>query len=151
MYVIYSNECIGGYVFISGDQIIGGTKIFLALESITTTVINEILFVYQLNGSVSMMLQTSSRTIWSSTASPGVATGVRDWWQVRLYARSLFTTSDSRTNLQFVAMGSSRGFAAVDDLTVQVKSHCNYDALSDSGENLYYVYVRMCRLVFDFL
>ena len=128
-------------MFISGGQIIGGTKIFLTLEGITTTVINEILFVYQLNGSVSMMLQTSSHTIWSSTASPGVATGVGDWWQVRLYARSLFTTSDSHTNLQFVAMGSSRGLAAVDDLTVQVKSHCNYDALSDPGENLYYVHV----------
>ena len=128
-------------MFISGGQIIGGTKIFLTLEGITTSVINEILFVYQLNGSVSMMLQTSSHTIWSSAASPGVTTWVGDWRQVRLYARSLFTTSDSHTNLQFVAMGSSRGFATVDDLTVQVKSHCNYDALSDPGENLYYIHV----------
>ena len=128
-------------MFISGDQIIGGTKIFLTLEGVTTSVINEIFFVYQLNGSVSIVLQTSSHTVWSSTASPGVAIGVRDWRQVRLYARSLYSTDDSPTNLQFVAMGSSHGFAAVDDLTIQVKSHCNYEALSDLGEHLYYMHV----------
>ena len=88
-----------------------------------------------------MMLQTSLHTIWSSTASPGAAMGVQDWRQVRLYAGSLFTTDDSPTNLQFVAMGSSRGFAAVDDLTVQVKSHCNYEALGDPGEDLCYIHV----------
>ena len=120
-------------MFINGNQIIGGTKIFLALDGIIIPVINEILFVYQLNGSVSMMLQTSTSTLWLSTANPGVSTGVGDWLQVGLYAGSLFTNSDSPNNLQFVAMGSSHGFAAVDDLTVQVKSHCNYDSLSDSG------------------
>ena len=123
-------------MFISGDQIIGGTKIFLTLEGVTTSVINEIFFVYQLNGSVSMMLQTSSHTIWSSTASPVASTAIGGWQQVRLYAGSLFATDDSPTNLQFVAMGSSRGFAAIDDLTVQVKSCCNYEALGDPGEDL---------------
>ena len=119
-------------MFIRGDQIIGGTKIFLTLDDVTSSVINEIFFVYQLNGSVSITLQTSSRTIWSSTSNPGVPTGVGDWLQVRLYAGSLYT-SNTPINLQFVATGSSSGFAAVDDLIIQVQSHCNYDALSDTG------------------
>ena len=130
-------ECIGGYVFLTSSQITGGSKIFLTLDDIMTSVINEILFVYQLNGSVSMLLQASSRTIWSSASSPGVAAGVGDWRRVTLYAGSLFDASDHvvPTHLQFVAMGSLEGFAAVDDLTVQVKSHCNYDSLSNPGKN----------------
>ena len=122
----------GGYVFIRGDQIIGGSKIFLSLDDITSSVINEIFFVYQLNSSVSMKLQTSSQTLWSSVANPGGPTGVGGWIQVSLYSGSLFT-SHSPINLQFVAMGSSGGFAAVDDLIIQVQSNCNYDALSDPG------------------
>ena len=99
---------------------------------------------------MSIKLQTSSHTIWSSTASPGVATGVRDWRQVRLYAGSLFIASDLPTNLQFVAMGSSQGFAAVDDLTVQVKAPCNYDALGDPGENhiIFFKYIKDLYLFF---
>lgn len=122
----------GGYVFIRGNQIIGGSKIFLTLDSITISVINEIIFVYQLNSSVSLTLQTSSHDIWSSNTNPGAATRVGNWWQVRLYARSL-PISDLPVNLQFLVTGSSNGFAAVDDLTIQVKSHCNYEALSDPG------------------
>ena len=123
----------GGYVFIRGDQIIGGTKIFLTLDDITLSVINEIFFVYQLNSSVSMMLQTSSQTLWSSTSNPGVPTGVGGWRQVSLYSGSLFT-SHTPTDLEFVAIGSSgNGFAAVDDLIIQVQSNCNYDALNDPG------------------
>ena len=79
-----------------------------------------------------MMLQTSSQTIWSSTISPGVATGVGNWQKVRLYAGALLT-SHSLVNLQFVATGSSNGFAAIDNVSIQVQSHCNYDALSDPG------------------
>ena len=79
-----------------------------------------------------MKLQTSSRPLWSSSTNPGVPTGVGGWSQVSLYSGSLFT-SHSPTNLQFVAMGSSGGFAAVDDLIIQVQSNCNYDALSDPG------------------
>ena len=131
-FIYNSHIYTGGYVFIRGNQIIGGTKIFLTLDDVTSSVINEIFFVYQLNGSVSITLQTSSRTIWSSTSNPGVPTGVGDWLQVRLYAGSLYT-SNTPINLQFVATGSSSGFAAVDDLIIQVQSHCNYDALSDPG------------------
>ena len=109
--------------------------------------INEILFVHQLNSSVSMLLQTSSHTIWSSAASPEVASGVGDWHRVTLYAGSLFDTSDgvAPIHLQFVAMGSLEGFAAVDDLTVQVKSHCNYDSLS---KNSYYVIIFVYKSAF---
>lgn len=130
--IIDGIDWAGGYVFIRGDQIIGGSKIFLTLDSITISVINEIIFVYQLNSSVSLTLQTSSYDIWSSVANPGAATRVGNWQQVRLYARSL-PTSDLPVNLQFLVTGSSNGFAAVDDLTVQVKSDCNYEALSDPG------------------
>ena len=134
-------EYIGGYIFLTSSQITGGSKIFLTLDDVTTSVINEIVFVYQLNGSVSILLQASSRTIWSSVDSPGVATGVGDWRRVRLYAGSVFVTSNhlAPTHLQFVAMGSLEGFAAVDDLTVQVKSRCDYDSLSNPGKNSYYL------------
>ena len=131
-FIITVTYYTGGYVFIRGDQIIGGAKIFLTLDYITLSVINEI-FVYQLNGSVLMMLRTSSQTLWSSTTNLGVHTEVGGWRQVSLYSGSLFT-SNTPTNLEFVAIGSSGdGFAAVDDLIIQVQSNCNYDALSDPG------------------
>jgi len=132
-YDIYIIDHVGGYVFIRANQIIGGTKIFLVLEDITTSLINQVLFVYQVNGSVSLTLQTPSHTIWSSASNPGAATGVGNWRQVRLYGSSFI--SDSPITLQFVATtGSpSNGFAAVDDLIVQVKTQCNYDSLSDPG------------------
>ena len=75
---------------------------------------------------MSLMLQTSSQTIWSSTISLGVG----NWQKVRLYTGALLS-SHSSVNLQFVATGPSNGFAAVDDVSIQVQSHCNYDALSD--------------------
>ena len=128
-FICNSDIYTGGYVFIRGDQINGETKIFLA---VTLALICNKYFVYQLNDSLSMMLQTSSQTIRSSTSNPRVPTGVRDWWQVRLYAGSLFT-SNTPINLQFVATGSYSVFAAIDDLIIQVQSHCNYDALSDIG------------------
>lgn len=130
-HAVYNINYAGGYVFIRSDQIIGGTKIFLTLDDVTTSVINEILFVYQLNGSMSLTLQTSSQhTVWSSS---GAAASMGIWQRVRLFAESL--PNDSPVNLQFVATGSS-GFAAVDDLTVQVQSHCNYESLSNPGEHL---------------
>lgn len=85
-----------------------------------------------MNGSVLLTLQTLSHTIWSSTINPGVATGLGNWQQVSLYPPSF--ASDSPTTLQFVATTvSPNGFAAVDDLIIQVNSQCNYDSLSDSG------------------
>jgi len=123
---------IGGYIYVRGNQITGGTKIFNVLRDIFASLINDVFFVYQISGSGVLELRALSvNTIWSSAINPGTPTGIGDWQLVRLYSDSFPT--DSTITLEFIVTGSSINYVAVDDINIQVQSECNYNALYNPG------------------
>ncbi|XP_065885986.1 uncharacterized protein [Dysidea avara] len=118
----------GGYIYVRGNQITGGTKIFLVLRNIFTSVINDVFFVYQISGTATLELRALSvQTIWSSAINAGTPTGIGNWRILRLYADSFPT--DSILTLELIVTGSSINYVAVDDINIQVQSECNYNAL----------------------